>query len=74
MSGAGKSRWGFEAARVLAKEIPDITVRRIGLNFNGGTGAGSADRVFVRRAAESGSTIGFANIMAGLLLARGLLK
>eukprot|EP00971_Amphidinium_carterae_P315901 6279509-Amphidinium_carterae.1 len=68
MSGAGKSRWGFAAARFLAAKKSSMDVRRIGLNFNGGTGAGSAEKDFIRRALEQGMD-DFPKSLAGLLSA-----
>ncbi|CAJ1362675.1 unnamed protein product [Effrenium voratum] len=45
MSGAGKSRWGFEMERLLKRHqsFRSYAVSRIGLNFNRGAGEGGVD-------------------------------
>jgi hypothetical protein len=72
ISGAGKSRWGFHVPQFLADEHKDV--KRCGINFNGGTGEGPSDRNFVTWARGENIQCPWMKIMAGLLLARGLLK
>ncbi|CAJ1414044.1 unnamed protein product [Effrenium voratum] len=74
MSGAGKSRWGFEIERLLKRHesFRSYAVSRIGLNFNGGTGAGGADGTAAQYLFEQNFSL--QRIMATLLLARGLLQ
>ena len=75
MSGAGKTRWGFQVQRLLEgdKDFSDCAVLRVGLNFNGGSGGGDADRT---EAVHLLSTQQFSpqQAMASLLFARGLLE
>ena len=75
MSGAGKTRWGFQVERLLKgdDEFRDCAVLRVGLNFNGGSGGGDADRT---EAVHLISTQNFSErqTMASLLFARGLLE
>ena len=75
MSGAGKTRWGFQVERLLEgdKDFSDCAVLRVGLNFNGGSGGGDADRT---EAVHLLSTQQFSpqQAMASLLFARGLLE
>lgn len=75
MSGAGKTRWGFQVERLLKgdDEFRDCAVLRVGLNFNGGSGGGDADRT---EAVHLISTHNFSKqqTMASLLFARGLLE
>ncbi|CAE7585879.1 tea3 [Symbiodinium sp. CCMP2592] len=73
MSGAGKTRWGFHVERLLKAELPDCAILRVGLNFNGGSGGGDADRT---EAVHLLSTQNFSDqqTMACLLFARGLLQ
>ena len=71
LSGAGKSRWGFEVERLLQRAFPQSSVLRVGLNFYGGTGGGAADRTFTIWAKEHDLDLG--TTMAALLLARGIL-
>ncbi|CAJ1429913.1 unnamed protein product [Effrenium voratum] len=74
MSGAGKSRWGFEVERLLKRDqsFNSCAISRIGLNFNGGTGAGGADGTETEYLWKQ--NIDLEQIMATLLLARGLLQ
>ena len=75
MSGAGKTRWGFQVERLLKgdDEFRDCAVLRVGLNFNGGSGGGDADRT---EAVHLISTQNFSEqqTVASLLFARGLLE
>ncbi|CAJ1461078.1 unnamed protein product [Effrenium voratum] len=75
MSGAGKSRWGFEVERLLKRNqsFQSYAVSRIGLNFNGGTGGGEADGTETEYLFEQ-QGFSLQQIMATLLLARGLLQ
>ncbi|CAJ1412313.1 unnamed protein product, partial [Effrenium voratum] len=75
MSGAGKSRWGFEVERLLKRNqsFQSYAVSRIGLNFNGGTGGGGADGTETEYLFEQ-QGFSLQQIMATLLLARGLLQ
>ncbi|CAJ1374637.1 unnamed protein product [Effrenium voratum] len=74
MSGAGKSRWGFEMERLLKRHqsFRSYAVSRIGLNFNGGAGAGGVDGAETQYLFEQNFSL--QQIMATLLLARGLLQ
>ena len=75
MSGAGKTRWGFQVARLLREDenFKKCVILRVGLNFNGGSGGGDADRT---EAVNLLQTHRFSSqqIMASLLFARGLLE
>ena len=75
MSGAGKTCWGFQVARLLREDeyFKKCVILRVGLNFNGGSGGGDADRteaVNLLRAYRFSSQ----QVMASLLFARGLLE
>ena len=74
MSGAGKSRWGFEVERLLRRACNNASVGRVGLNFNGGTGGGSADKSTAEEWSGTDHKMGLDRVMAALLLARGLLQ
>ena len=75
MSGAGKTRWGFQVERLLRQDenFEKSVILRVGLNFNGGSGGGDADRT---EAVYLLQKHGFSlqQIMASLLFARGLLE
>ncbi|CAJ1454187.1 unnamed protein product [Effrenium voratum] len=74
MSGAGKSRWGFEVERLLKRNqsFQPYAVSRIGLNFNGGTGGGTDGTETEYLSEQKGFSL--KQIMATLLFTRGLLQ
>ena len=75
MSGAGKTRWGFQVERLLEgdKDFSDCAVLRVGLNFNGGSGGGDADRTEAVHLLST-KQFSYQQTMASLLFARGLLE